>query len=61
MPVVAWTADLPEQLMLSTLSKNVSPITEATMKQFGDRQRYAPCTGEKTLECIFNTAQNADP
>ena len=60
-PVVAWTADLPEQLMLSTLSKNASPITEATVKQFGDGQRYAPRTGEKTLERIFDTAQNADP
>ena len=46
--------------MLSTLSKNASPITKATVKQFGDGQCYAPHTGEKTLEHIFNTAQNAD-
>ena len=32
MPVAVWTADLPEQLMISCISKNASPITEASHK-----------------------------
>lgn len=57
-PLVAWTADLPEQLMIVCVSKSASPVTEATHKQFGDAHRSAPCTGELTLERI-NTLTKA--
>ncbi|KAF8837316.1 hypothetical protein BDN67DRAFT_991809 [Paxillus ammoniavirescens] len=60
-PLVAWTADLPEQLMIACVSKNASPVTEASLKQFGDGQRHAPRTGEMTLERIFDITQVVDP
>ena len=60
MPLVAWTANLPEQLMISCVSKNTSPITEATYKQFGDAHHSLPCTGELTLERIHTLGKTAD-
>ena len=60
MPLVAWTADLPEQLLIAGVSKNTSPITEASIKQFGDGNCYTPHAGEKTLERIYDTAQVMD-
>ncbi|KAH0833813.1 hypothetical protein J3R83DRAFT_10967 [Lanmaoa asiatica] len=60
-PLIAWTADLPEQLMIACVSKNASPITEASIKQFGDGMCHASRTGERTLERIFDTAQDVDP
>lgn len=60
-PLVAWTADLPEQLMISCVSKNASPVTEATYKQFADAHRSSPRTGELTLECIHTLGKTADP
>ncbi|KAF8836444.1 hypothetical protein BDN67DRAFT_992126 [Paxillus ammoniavirescens] len=46
-PLVAWTADLPEQLMIAS-----------SLKQFGDGKRHASHTGEVTLERIFDVTQN---
>ena len=60
-PLVAWTVDLPEQLMIACISKNTSPVTEASIKQFGDGKHHALHAGEKTLERIFDTAQDVDP
>ena len=60
-PLVAWTADLPEQLMIACVSKNASPVTEATYKQFGDAHRSSPRTGELTLERIDTLRETADP
>ncbi|KAF8833527.1 hypothetical protein BDN67DRAFT_916778 [Paxillus ammoniavirescens] len=56
-PLVAWMADLPEQLMIACVSKNASPVTEATHKQFGDGGQYTVCTGEMTLQHIYDAAQ----
>ncbi|KAG2361131.1 hypothetical protein BDR07DRAFT_1486222 [Suillus spraguei] len=52
-PLVAWIADLPEQLMITSVSKNASPITLATHKQFGDANCHDPCTVEHTLELLY--------
>ena len=41
-PLAAWTADLPEQLMIACVAKNASPVTQATHKQFGDAERHPP-------------------
>lgn len=60
-PLAAWTADLPEQLMLSCLSKSASPVTEATQKQFGDAQPYPPRTGELTLKRIDEVNKKTGP
>jgi len=60
-PLVAWTTDLPEQLMIACVSKSASPITEATHKQFGDAHCSPPRTGELTLNCIAELIQKVDP
>ena len=60
MLLAAWTTDLPEQLMISCISKSTSPVTEATHKQFGDAHRSLPRTGELTLNCITKLIQKAD-
>ncbi|KAI6143658.1 hypothetical protein BKA82DRAFT_28542, partial [Pisolithus tinctorius] len=65
MPLVAWTADLPEQLMIACVSKSASPVTEATHKQFGDSHSHSSRTGNLTLQHIEQVAREtglfADP
>ncbi|KAG2352440.1 hypothetical protein BDR07DRAFT_1384263 [Suillus spraguei] len=60
-PLVAWIADLPEQLMITSVSKNASPITLATHKQFGDANRHDPCTVEHTLELLYILSKSVNP
>ncbi|KAG1812753.1 hypothetical protein EV424DRAFT_1473538 [Suillus variegatus] len=60
-PLVAWITDLPEQLMIASVSKNASPITLATHKQFGDANRHDPHTAEHTLELLYILSQSIDP
>ncbi|KAL4080505.1 hypothetical protein J3A83DRAFT_4355613 [Scleroderma citrinum] len=60
-PLVAWTADLPEQLMIAGISKNASPVTEVTHKQFRDAQCHSPCMSKCTLECINKVIEIIDP
>jgi len=60
-PLVAWTADLPEQQMLACVSKSASPIMEATHKQFGDAHRHLPRAGKLMLERISQALEKADP
>jgi len=59
--LVAWTADLPEQQMLTCVSKSASPVMEATHKQFSDAHRHLPCAGKLTLERISQALEKADP
>jgi hypothetical protein len=59
--LAAWTADLPEQLMIACVAKNTSPVTEATHKQFGDANCHPSRTGDLTLERIDNITQAVDP
>lgn len=54
-PLVAWTTDLPEQLMIAGISKNASPITEASLKKFSDGKHHASHASEKTLELVFES------
>ena len=44
-----------------TISKNAFPVTKASIKQFGNGKHHALRTGKKTLEQIFDTAQDVDP
>ncbi|EGO25846.1 hypothetical protein SERLADRAFT_437568 [Serpula lacrymans var. lacrymans S7.9] len=39
-PLVVWIADLPEQQLIACVAKNSSPVTLASLKQFGDAETY---------------------
>ena len=60
-PLIAWTADLPEQQMIACTSKNASPVTLATLKEFGDAERRPTRTRAHTLELIHNVGGNINP
>ena len=60
-PLIAWTADLPEQQMIACTSKNTSPIMLATLKECGDAECRPTHTGAHTLELIHNVGSNIDP
>ena len=59
--LVAYTADLPEQLMIACIMKSVSPITIAEKNQFGDAIPYALCDSELTLQKLHELCQQIDP
>lgn len=41
-PLVAYIADLPEQQLIACVTKNSSPITTATLPQFGNPFSHPP-------------------
>ena len=41
-PLVAYIADLPEQQLITGVTKNASPVTTATLPQFGDPFPHPP-------------------
>ncbi|KAI6169072.1 hypothetical protein EDD17DRAFT_1810984 [Pisolithus thermaeus] len=51
-PLAAYTANLPEQLMITCVSKSASPITTAVQSQFGDAVRYSPPAKKQYLSGI---------
>ncbi|KAG2136941.1 uncharacterized protein EDB93DRAFT_1242301 [Suillus bovinus] len=51
-PLVAYTADLPEQQAIACVSKVASPITLATSQSFGDSYHHTPRTKEHTLSRV---------
>ena len=59
--LVAYTADLPEQLMIACVTKSISPVTIAEKNQFGDGILYAPRDGELTLQKLHELCQQIDP
>ncbi|KAI6020817.1 hypothetical protein BKA83DRAFT_4464486 [Pisolithus microcarpus] len=50
----AWMADLPEQQLIASVSRNLSPVTLANLKQFGDSTCY-------TLDLIHMVSRQVDP
>ncbi|KIM70397.1 hypothetical protein SCLCIDRAFT_101166 [Scleroderma citrinum Foug A] len=60
-PLVVWTADLVEQLMITCVSKSASPVMEATHEQFSDAHHHFPHTGRLMLECINKISQEVHP
>jgi hypothetical protein len=58
MPLVAYIADLPEQQLIVCVAKNTSPITMATLAQFGDPP---PRTGSSTLKQIEDLCWEVNP
>jgi hypothetical protein len=60
-PLVAYTADLPEQLLISCVASSGSPVSIATTKQFGDVQPYPSRHGSATLRVINDLCKAIDP
>jgi hypothetical protein len=60
-PLVAYTADLPEQQLIACVSKNASPVTLAMQSQFGDGKLYPPHSGHLTIEVLHKLCQCVDP
>ncbi|KAI6106049.1 hypothetical protein EDD16DRAFT_1746620 [Pisolithus croceorrhizus] len=51
-PLVTYIADLPEQQLVACVAKNSSPVTTATLSQFGDTFPHPPRSGANTLRQI---------
>lgn len=60
-PLVAYVADLPEQQLIACVSKNASPVTTATLPEFGDPNPHPPRTGKATLKQISDLVSQANP
>ncbi|KAG2033349.1 hypothetical protein BDR03DRAFT_935693 [Suillus americanus] len=60
-PLISHITDLPEQLMIACVSKNLSPVTTATQKEFGDAIPHPPCNGVDTYELICKLYDRVDP
>jgi len=61
MLLIAHVCDLPEATMIAAVSKNTSPLTMATQKEFSDGTLYPPRTGRDTLQHIINISKTVDP
>ncbi|KAL4071992.1 hypothetical protein J3A83DRAFT_4358328 [Scleroderma citrinum] len=60
-PLIAYIVDLPEQLLISCISKNASPVTIAMLPQFRDPAVAAPQTGQDILSQIKELCEKVDP
>ncbi|KIK77102.1 hypothetical protein PAXRUDRAFT_17724 [Paxillus rubicundulus Ve08.2h10] len=60
-PLVAYITDLPEQQLIACISKNASPMTTATLPQFGDSVPHPRCTGVSTLTQIEDLCHQVHP
>ncbi|KAG1765674.1 hypothetical protein EDD22DRAFT_1014434 [Suillus occidentalis] len=60
-PLIAHVCDLPEASMIAAVSKNASPVTMATQKEFGDGILHPPRTGRHTLQLIIDLCKTIDP
>ncbi|KAG1888130.1 hypothetical protein F4604DRAFT_1916049 [Suillus subluteus] len=60
-PLISHIADLPEQLMIACVSKNSSPITTATQKEFGDAIPHPLRNGVDMYELICKLCDRVDP
>ena len=50
MPLVAYIADLPKQLMIACVTKSVSPISLTEQSQFSNGIQYPLCDRKLTLK-----------
>ncbi|KAL4066877.1 hypothetical protein J3A83DRAFT_4360150 [Scleroderma citrinum] len=53
-PLACYIADLPEQQMITCVSKSASLVTLAKQSQFGDDIPYPPHKGKTTLKVLYN-------
>ncbi|KIM51035.1 hypothetical protein SCLCIDRAFT_33797 [Scleroderma citrinum Foug A] len=61
MPLAAYITDLPEQHMITCVTKSVSPISLAEQSQFGNGVLYPPCDGEFTFQKLVDLCKKIDP
>lgn len=55
-PLVAWTADLPEQQLIAGVAKNASPVSTAITKEFSDPFPHPPRSADDGSRASRNTA-----
>lgn len=64
-PLAAYTADLPEQLMIACVTKSASPVTTTIQSQFGDAIKHTSRDGQLTLNTLHEicsaTGEHIDP
>ena len=60
-PLIAYVADLPEQLMVACVAQNASPVTLATKAEFCSATPSPPRSGIYTLQQIHRLAQHINP
>lgn len=60
-PLVAHIADLPEEQLIAYVAKNASPVTTATLAQFGDSYLHESHHGKDTLAKIKALCDAIDP
>lgn len=60
-PLISHIADLPEQQMITCISKNASPVTTAVHKEFGDETPHPPRNGTETYALIRGLCSRVDP
>jgi hypothetical protein len=60
-PLASWIVDTPEESLLSVMNCKASPVTVATLKQFGDAFRHPSRTGPMTLAAIRMASAQSDP
>ena len=60
-PLVAHIADLPEEQLIACVAKNASPVTTATLAQFGDSYPHEPRHGKDTLAKIKTLCDAVNP
>ncbi|KIJ63917.1 hypothetical protein HYDPIDRAFT_29265 [Hydnomerulius pinastri MD-312] len=59
-PLASWIADTPEEGLLVATSPKASPVTTATLKNFGDPFRHPSRTGSFTLAAICSVCAEND-
>jgi hypothetical protein len=59
--LAAHIADLPKQLMITCVSKNVSPVTLAAQAQFDDGIVHPPQDGQSTINELITLSKIIDP
>jgi hypothetical protein len=60
-PLATYIVDNQEALLLSGVSGKTSPITMASLKQFGDAFRHEPRTASTTLAQLLAVKSKVDP
>jgi Plavaka transposase len=60
-PLVAWVADNPEQHLIAGVTKNTSPISTATILEFGDAYPHPPRSGRSTLDMLERLEARVNP
>jgi len=60
-PLAAWIADYPEQQLISCVAGNQSPVTTASLQEFGDAAAHPPRTRLITLDAIQSVLREHPP